>query len=137
LARFIGGPLPETLAVPSPHPIPHQADLARQVQLVERNAQLLIAELREARRQADQTAATLSLFLGLMAQTREADGGYLLHRLLQDLLICAQAPDLASRIAGCDVGLIDPYMIRASAALLSGDVGAIIRSTLGESGAPH
>jgi hypothetical protein len=102
------------------------------VQLVETNAQLLLGELRQARRLAEQTAATLSLVVGLLANTREADGGYVVGRLFQDLLICAQDPEIAVRVSGCEPETIDPQMVRATAAMLSGDVEAVLRAALGE-----
>ena len=114
-----------------------EAELASRVLVVERNAELLIAELRAARRLAEQSAATLSLVLGLMAQTRETEGGFLLNRLMQDLLICASTPELASRIAGCEAGVIDPQMIRAAAALVAGDVAAVLKASLGEAATAH
>jgi hypothetical protein len=107
------------------------------VQLVETNAQLLMGELREARQLSDKTAATLSLCIGLLASTREADGGYLLGRLFQDLLLCAESTDLAVQIAGCAADAIDPHMIRATAALLTGDVSAVLRASLGEGATAH
>jgi hypothetical protein len=112
-------------------------DLASHAQLMEKQAQLLLGELRAARRLANQTAATLSLFVGLLGNTREADGGFLVARIFQDLLVCADSPDLASRISGCEPDTIDPQMIRASAALLSGDMSAVLRSVLGEGGVAH
>jgi hypothetical protein len=107
-------------------------ELAARVQLVETNAQLLLEELRNARRLADQTTATLSLIVGLLAQTREVDGGYLVGRLFQDLLLCAQSPELVAQIAACETEAVDPHMIRATAALLTGDVDAVLRAALGE-----
>ena len=112
-------------------------DLLSHSQLMEKQAQLLAVELRTARELADQTAATLSLFVNLLGATREADGGFLVTRIFQDLLLCADSPDLASRISGCELETIDPQMIRASAALLTGDVGAVLKSVLGESGVAH
>jgi hypothetical protein len=112
-------------------------DPVAQTQLIEKQAQLLLAELNNARRAAEQTAATLSLFVNLLGATREADGGFLVTRIFQDLLLCADTPDLASRISGCELDSIDPLMIRASAALLSGDVSAVLRSALGEGYVAH
>lgn len=112
-------------------------DLASHAQLMEKQAQLLLGELRAARRLANQTAATLSLFVALLGTTREADGGFLVARIFQELLLCADSPDLASRISGCELEAIDPQMIRASAALLSGDMAAVLRSVLGEGGVAH
>lgn len=112
-------------------------DPVAQTQLIEKQAQLLLAELNTARRAAEQTAATLSLFVNLLGATREADGGFLVTRIFQDLLLCADTPDLASRISGCELDAIDPLMIRASAALLSGDVSAVLKSALGEGYVAH
>ena len=112
-------------------------DLASQTRLIEKQAELLLAELHAARRVAEQTAATLSLFVNLLGATREADGGFLVTRIFQDLLLCADAPDIASRISGCEMDSIDPLMIRASAALLTGDVGSVLKSALGEGAVAH
>ena len=112
-------------------------DFAARTQLVEKQAQLLLGELHAARRMADQTASTLALFLALLGNTREADGGFLVTRIFQDLLLCAESPDLASSISGCAPDTIDAQMIRASAALLSGDVDAVLRSVLGEGATAH
>jgi hypothetical protein len=107
------------------------------VQLLETNAQLLLGELRDTRRLAEQTAGTLSLFIGLLGALREADGGYVIGRLFQDLLICAESPELAMQIAGCQPEAIDPMMIRASAALMTGDVASVLRAALGEGATAH
>jgi hypothetical protein len=112
-------------------------DLAARAELIEKHAQLLRLELRSARQMAEETAATLSLLMALLANTREVDGGYLVTRIFQDLLICADTPRLASQIAGCQPDAIDPQMLRASAALLTGDVTAVLRSSLGEGGTAH
>jgi hypothetical protein len=93
---------------------------------VEANAQLLDGQLREARRTAEQTMATLSLLLSLVAAARESGAGVLRKQLIEDLLICAEAPELAIEIAGCEREAVDPQMIRASAALLAGQ-GAAMR----------
>lgn len=114
-----------------------ELDLASHAQLMEKHAQLLRAELRAARRLAEETAATLSLLVALLANTRESDGGFLVARIFQDLLICADTPGLASQISGCEPESVDPQMIRASAALLTGDVAAVLKSSLGEFGVAH
>jgi hypothetical protein len=123
-------------------PLVHQAapvdhDLAARTQLVEKQAQLLLGELHAARRLADQAASTLSLLVALLGSTLEADGGFLVTRIFQDLLLCAESPDLASSISGCELETIDPQMIRASAALLTGDMNAVLKSVLGEAGTAH
>jgi hypothetical protein len=107
------------------------------VQVVETNAQLLMVELRAARLLAEQTAATLSLVLGLLAATREADGGFLVGRLFQELLLCAEDAGMAARVSGCAAEMIDPQMVRATAALLTGDVEAVLRGALGEGSTAH
>src|ERR1700740_160825 len=104
---------------------------------MEKQAQLLPGELRASRRSSNPTAPTLSLFVTLLGATREADGGFLVARIFQDLLLCADSPDLASRICGCEVETIDPQMIRASAALLSGDMAAVLKSMLGGGAVAH
>ena len=114
-----------------------ELDLTARAELMEKHAQLLRAELRASRRLAEETAATLSLLVALLANTREADGGFLVARIFQDLLICADTPGLASQISGCEPGAIDPQMLRASAALLTGDVSAVLKSSLGEFGVAH
>jgi hypothetical protein len=96
------------------------AQLLATVRVVETNSQLLLNELRATRKVADQTAATLSLVVGLMANARELDRGYIAHRLARDLLTCAEVPDMATGITGCDPQAIDPSMLRAAAALLCG-----------------
>jgi hypothetical protein len=116
---------------------PYDPELAARAQLVEKQAQLLLGELQAARRLANTTAATLSLFVALLGNTREADGGFLVTRIFQDLLLCAESPDMASSIAGCELETIDPQMIRASAALLTGDMNAVLKSLLGEGGTAH
>lgn len=122
----------------SGHPTPDVAlELASRARLMEKHAELLRAELRDARRLVEETAATLSLLVGLLANTRESDGGFLVARIFQDMLICADTPALASQISGCKPEVIDPQMIRASAALMTGDVAAVIKWSLGESGVAH
>jgi hypothetical protein len=112
-------------------------ELATRSELMEKHALLLSAELRSARGLADRTAATLSLLAGLLASTREADGGFLVTRIFQELLVCANTPELASRIASCDLDLVDPHMIRALATLLTGDVSTVLMSALGEAAVAH
>jgi hypothetical protein len=105
------------------------AQLLETARVVETNSQLLIAELRAARAMADQTAATLSLVVGLVANASEMNQSFVLNRLVQDLLTCADQPALAIRIAGCDAEAIDPPMLRAAAARLSGDELAVLATT--------
>jgi hypothetical protein len=122
----------------SVHPTPDAAlELALRDRLMEKHAQLLRDELRAARRLAEETAATLSLLVGLLANTRESDGGFLVARIFQEMLLCADTPALASQISGCEAEVIDPHMIRASAAMMTGDVDAVIKWSLGESGVAH
>lgn len=110
--------------------------LKERVRRVEADAQLLDGQLREAQRTAEQTIATLSLLLSLLAAAGEGDGRALVAQLVDDLMICADAPDLAVQIAGCDPTAIDAQMIRASAALLSGDPESVNRA-LGGSATTH
>ncbi len=106
--------------------------LRERMRLVEANAELLDGQLREARRTADQTIATLCLLLSLVSATRDGDAGFLLNQLVQDLLICADTPELAVQIAGCEPEAIDPQMIRASAAMLSGEAAPLARGRGGQ-----
>jgi hypothetical protein len=110
--------------------------LIERVRRSEADAQMMDGQVREAQRTAEQTIATLSLLLSLLSAAREGAGQALVAQLVDDLMICADTPDLAVQIAGCEPHSIDPQMIRASAALLSGDADSVNRA-LGGSVTTH
>jgi hypothetical protein len=97
------------------------AQLVERAVAVETNAQLMMSELRETRRMVERATSTLSLVIGLFANARESDRGLILNRVSHDLLTCAEMPDIATQMVGCDPECIDPSMLRAAAALLFGD----------------
>jgi hypothetical protein len=97
------------------------AQLVEKAVVVETNAQLLMTELRETRRMVERATSTLSLVIGLFANARESDRGLILNRVSNDLLTCAEMPDIATQMVGCAPQCIDPSMLRAAAALLFGD----------------
>jgi hypothetical protein len=100
-------------------PTPEQLELlARQIQVVEQNAQLVIGQLHAVDRRANQAEATLALLVGLIGAHAELDGGYLLHRISQDMRLCAESPEIAAAIAQCDPDHVAPEMIRTAASAM-------------------
>lgn len=106
------------------------------VRIVETNSQLLLTELRAARQMAEQTAATLSLVVSLVGNAPDMAQASLVCRVANDLLTCAEQPDLAMRLAGCEPEAIDPDMLRSAAALLAGDDSVVLRGVVRQ-GAVH
>jgi hypothetical protein len=104
-------------------PTPEQLDmLARQIQVVEHNAQLVMAQIQAVERRANQAEATLALLVGVIGGHAELDKGYLLHRISQDMRLCAESPEIAAAIAQCDPDHVAPEMIRtAASAIGAGD----------------
>jgi len=100
-----------------------QAMLER-VDVVDRNAQLLMLEIRAERLKSQQTEAALALVVGFIATTADAAEGYLLHKVAHQLRACAEEPDMAARIAGCEPDIINPLMLRAAASIIFGGEAA-------------
>ena len=90
------------------------------VRVMELNAQLLMQELRDTRRMAERATTTLSIVVGLIAAVDGADVGQALRQVSRGLITCAERPDLATSMVGCSEGAIDPAMLRAAAALITG-----------------
>lgn len=96
------------------------ATLIETVRVVETNSQLLLTELRATRQMVERATSTLSLVVGLFANARELDRGMLLHRVTLDLITCAEQPEMATQLVGCDPQAIDPSLLRAAAEILFG-----------------
>lgn len=96
------------------------ATLIETVRVVETNAQLLLTELRATRCLVEKATSTLSLVVGLFANARDQDRGMLLHRVTQQLITCAEQPEMATQLVGCDPQAIDPSLLRAAAEILFG-----------------
>lgn len=96
------------------------ATLIETTRVVETNAQLMLTELRATRQMVERATSTLALVVGLFANARDLDQGMLLHRVTQELITCAEQPEMATQLVGCGPEAIDPALLRAAAEILFG-----------------
>jgi hypothetical protein len=102
------------------------------VEIVDRNAQLLLLQIRAERLKSQQTEAALALVVGFIATTADVAEGYLLHKVAHQLRACAEEPDMAARIAGCEPDIINPLMLRAAASIIFGGEAAAMGEIFSE-----
>ncbi len=82
------------------------------------SAQLLIEQAREAKAKADRLEVALSLVVGVVANDPDLEEGLVLQRIAGQLRLCADLPEMAAELVGCDVARIDEAMLRAAAAII-------------------
>lgn len=82
------------------------------------SAQLLMEQAREAKAKADRLEVALSLVVGVLANDPDLEEGLVLQRIAGQLRLCADLPEMAAELVGCDVARIDEAMLRAAAAII-------------------
>jgi len=82
------------------------------------SAQLLLEQAREAKAKADRLEVALSLVVGVVANDPDLEEGLVLQRIAGQLRLCADLPEMAAELVGCDVARIDEAMLRAAAAII-------------------
>ena len=82
------------------------------------SAQLLMEQAREAKAKADRLEVALSLVVGVLANDPDLEEGLELQRIAGQLRLCADLPEMAAELVGCDVARIDEAMLRAAAAII-------------------
>jgi len=82
------------------------------------SAQLLMEQAREAKAKADRLEVALSLVVGVVANDPDLEEGLVLQRIAGQLRLCADLPEMAAELVGCDVARIDEAMLRAAAAII-------------------
>ena len=92
--------------------------LADTLSVMDASAQLLLQQVREAKARADRLEVALSLVVGVVANDPDLEEGLVLQRIAGQLRLCADLPEMAAELVGCEVGRIDEAMLRAAAAII-------------------
>ena len=92
--------------------------LAEALTAMDASAQLLLEQVREAKARADRLEVALSLVVGVVANDPDLEEGLVLQRIAGQLRLCADLPEMAAELVGCEVGRIDEAMLRAAAAII-------------------
>jgi hypothetical protein len=93
--------------------------LAETLTAMDASAQLLLEQVREAKAKADRLEVALSLVVGVVANDPDLEEGLVLQRIAGQLRLCADLPELAAELVGCEAARIDAQMLRAAAAIIS------------------
>jgi hypothetical protein len=83
------------------------------------SARLLLDQVREAKARADRLEIALSLVVGVVANDPDLEEGLVLQRIAGQLRLCADLPEMAAELVGCDIARIDVAMLRAAAGVIS------------------
>jgi hypothetical protein len=92
--------------------------LAETLGVMDASARLLLEQVREARAKAERLEVALSLVVGVVANDPDLEEGLVLQRIAGQLRLCADLPELAAELAGCDAERVDPALLRAAAAVI-------------------
>jgi hypothetical protein len=82
------------------------------------SGRLLLDQAREAKARADRLEIALSLVVGVVANDPDLEEGLVLQRIAGQLRLCADLPEMAAELVGCDEARIDAAMLRAAAAII-------------------
>ena len=82
------------------------------------SSQLLLQQVREAKAKAESLEIALSLVVGVVANDPDLEEGLVLQRIAGQLRLCADLPELAAELVGCDISRIDAAMLRAAAGVI-------------------
>ena len=110
--------------------------LAETLAAMDASAQLLLEQAREAKVRADRLEVALSLVVGVVANDPDLEEGLVLQRIAGQLRLCADLPEMAAELVGCEVSRIDEAMLRAAAAII-GAAGKPGPGAARESGTLH
>lgn len=92
--------------------------LVQTLTAMDASAQLLLEQVREAKARADRLEVALSLVVGVVANDPDLEEGLVLQRIAGQLRLCADLPEMAAELVGCEVARIDEAMLRAAAAII-------------------
>lgn len=93
--------------------------LAETLNAMDASARLLLDQVRDAKARADRLEIALSLVVGVMANDPDLEEGLVLQRIAGQLRLCADLPEMAAELVGCDIARIDAAMLRAAAGVIS------------------
>ncbi len=82
------------------------------------SGRLLLDQVREAKARADRLEVALSLVVGVVANDPDLEEGLVLQRIAGQLRLCADLPEMAAELVGCEEARIDAPMLRAAAAII-------------------
>jgi hypothetical protein len=83
------------------------------------SSRLLLDQVRDAKARADRLEIALSLVVGVVANDPDLEEGLVLQRIAGQLRLCADLPEMAAELVGCDIARIDVAMLRAAAGVIS------------------
>ncbi|MCI3131236.1 hypothetical protein [Phenylobacterium aquaticum] len=86
--------------------------------VVEANAQLLMQKTREVQLKASQLEACLALVVGLLSNSPDPEGAFVIQHMARQLTLCAQDPEMTANVVGCDPTHISGEMLQATADFL-------------------
>lgn len=86
--------------------------------VVEANAQLLMQKTREVQLKANQLEACLALVVGLLSNSPDPEGAFVIQHMARQLTLCAQDPEMTANIVGCDPQHISGVMLQVTADFL-------------------
>ena len=101
------------------HRFDKDAPLADTLNAMDASSQLLLQQVREAKAKAESLEIALSLVVGVVANDPDLEEGLVLQRIAGQLRLCADLPELAAELVGCDISRIDAAMLRAAAGVIS------------------
>jgi len=93
--------------------------LADTLEAMDSSARLLLDQAREAKARADKLETALSLLVGVVANDPGLEENYALQRIAGQLRLCADLPELAAELVGCEADRIEPVMLRAAANIIA------------------
>ncbi len=93
--------------------------LAETLNAMDASARLLLDQVRDAKARADRLEIALSLVVGVVANDPDLEEGLVLQRIAGQLRLCADLPEMAAELVGCDIARIDAAMLRAAAGVIS------------------
>ncbi len=93
--------------------------LADTLEAMDSSAKLLLEQAREAKARADRLETALSLLVGVVANDPGLEESFALQRIAGQLRLCADLPELAAELVGCDAERIEPVMLRAAANIIA------------------
>lgn len=82
------------------------------------SGRLLLEQVREAKARAERLEIALSLVVGVVANDPDLEEGLVLQRIAGQLRLCADLPEMAAELVGCEEARIDAAMLRAAAAII-------------------
>jgi hypothetical protein len=115
---------------------PQAPTSAETLAAMDASGRLLLEQAREAKARADRLEIALSLVVGVVANDPDLEEGLVLQRIAGQLRLCADLPEMAAELVGCEIGRIDAAMLRAAAAII-GAAGKPEPEALSESPTVH